>query len=456
MAAAGPTIIPFTDNPLTNASFMQSRLTAISVIAKYLWLLIWPLNLSCDYSFNQIHVATGSVRDWLACLIVLAIVSFAVAAHKRSTAGFFFAVLALVSFTPVSNLLFFTGSIMAERFLYVPSVGFAACVVMIAYAAARRANWPKAAPIVLSLVILAAGVRTWERNFDWHDDESLWTATVQAAPNSFKAHQNLAFALQESDPTHLNLPKAIAEDDKSLAILNPLPDSLNTPFPYSNAGAHYLTKGDILAGRAQSGSAESASAYQKALELYNRGIAIDKALNDAIRRKEASAGISAPRVGEIGAPELYGGIATAYLRLGQNQEASDAAAQALSFAPRDVAAYQLMAQSLLALDRKEDAAVALLQGLVLTGDQHLMPFLKQAYDHKLDPDGCAFIQTTDGTSLNGRCRVVHKDLCAASAAVIRSAAARADATLVEEARAEAVTKFGCSNDELSEDPPQPE
>jgi hypothetical protein len=112
-----------------------------------------------------------------------------------------------------------------------------------------------------------------------------------------------------------------------------------------------------------------------------------------------------------------------------------------------------MAKALLAMDRKEDAAITLLEGLVVTGDQNLIPFLQQAYDHKLDPNDCAFIQSAAGASLNGKCPVVQKYLCAASAAVIHSAAGHAEATLVQEARTEAVAKFGCSESELAEGPP---
>ncbi len=44
---------PFGDNPLIGASFWTARLTAVKVIGRYLILLVWPAQLSWDYSFNE-------------------------------------------------------------------------------------------------------------------------------------------------------------------------------------------------------------------------------------------------------------------------------------------------------------------------------------------------------------------------------------------------------------------
>src|SRR4029077_6414292 len=44
-----PTNFPYYDNPITGAGWLAGRLTALKVIGKYLGLLIWPAQLSCDY-----------------------------------------------------------------------------------------------------------------------------------------------------------------------------------------------------------------------------------------------------------------------------------------------------------------------------------------------------------------------------------------------------------------------
>ena len=43
---------------------------------------------------------------------------------------------------------------------------------------------------LLAAVALACGWRTWSRNPDWHDDLTLWSSTLAAAPGSAKVQSN--------------------------------------------------------------------------------------------------------------------------------------------------------------------------------------------------------------------------------------------------------------------------
>jgi len=126
MAASPPAEFPFTDNPIVGADWWTGRLTAIKVIARYLWLTIWPADLSCDYSFGQIPVASGDAADWLACVVVLAAAIAVVLLYRWNRAAFFLACFAFLNFVPASNLLFPIGTIMADRLLYLPSLGLLA------------------------------------------------------------------------------------------------------------------------------------------------------------------------------------------------------------------------------------------------------------------------------------------------------------------------------------------
>ena len=66
---------PFVDNPLVATGFWPARLTAIKVIGLDLWLLVCPLHLSCDRSYNQIPLAGwADTFAWLALAVVAAIV----------------------------------------------------------------------------------------------------------------------------------------------------------------------------------------------------------------------------------------------------------------------------------------------------------------------------------------------------------------------------------------------
>ena len=90
---------------------------------------------------------------------------------------------------PASNALFTVGFTVAERVLYIPSMGAA---LIFAGLLARLLAHPKARWGVLALLSLALAWRTRERNEDWRTSERLFAAGVAALPRNAKLHYNLA------------------------------------------------------------------------------------------------------------------------------------------------------------------------------------------------------------------------------------------------------------------------
>jgi hypothetical protein len=180
LAASPQARFPFIDNPLVHAGFVEGRLTALALMARYLWRLLCPITLSADYSWAQIPVFQGALSDWISLLAVAAVTGAVVWAWRTNRTQFFLAGFAAVTFLPGSNLLFPIGTIMAERFLYLPAIAFCAFVVL----------WfRRAGPAVLCLLVTTYAARTWVRNVDWSDDLHMAQATVQTSPNSFKARK---------------------------------------------------------------------------------------------------------------------------------------------------------------------------------------------------------------------------------------------------------------------------
>ena len=448
LAASGPPVFHFVDNPLLGASFIRGRLTAIAVIGKYLWLLVWPLKLSYDYSYNQIPIVTGNASDWMAWIVVLGVLIVAAAMYKRSRLACFFIGFAFICFVPVSNLLFFTGTIMAERFLYLPAIGFAGCLVLVADWIGRRTELRKFALVALCLITGALGVRTWERNFDWRTDLALYSAGARSAPNSFKIHDNVAVWMTQADPSASNLDRVIAEEEKSLAILDSVPNSLSIQYVHVNAGARYVEKGDSLLRPGANGQSpltpESTAAYKRGLQILLRGAAIDKALNERHRIAEIGRGKIDSQIPPIGIPSLYYYLAVTHLRLGDSQQAYDAATYARLLSPDYSDAYRVMGDSLLLANRNEDAAIALMQGLLITGDRKLFPLVQNIYKNGLDAKGCAFAQTPRGPTFNTACEIVRTDLCKASAELIRVLRQVQEPDVADKIKQRALTTTGCS------------
>jgi hypothetical protein len=193
-------LVPFGDNPLTGADFWTAKLTALQVIGKYIALFVWPARLSADYSYAAVPLFGGQPAEVAALAICVAAAILAILSYCANKGVFFYLVFFFLTLAPTSNVFLLIGSIMAERFLYLPSIGLAGCAVLAIHAFGRRLSprWPaapRAAWAVLGLAGLAFAARTYARNPDWRDDRSLWSSVVSTTPGSSKGHSVLAGTL---------------------------------------------------------------------------------------------------------------------------------------------------------------------------------------------------------------------------------------------------------------------
>jgi protein O-mannosyl-transferase len=244
--------VPFQKNPLVGAAFWPARLTAVKIIGKFLWLFIWPARLSADYSYNSVPLFQWS-GSWenLQALIVLALciagIALAIRLRRENKPLCFFIFFFFIALAPTSNLFILIGSAMSERFLYLPAIGLAGCAVVLIGAPSRFARkilWGAAA--VLCLVL---GVRTYIRNFDWHDEATLWTSVTRVNPDDALAHLNLGSALLEIPGRAQD---AIVEYQKAAQIYP------NYAEAHNNLGAIFLQTGRTT---------EAVAQYQAAVRL---------------------------------------------------------------------------------------------------------------------------------------------------------------------------------------------
>jgi tetratricopeptide (TPR) repeat protein len=421
LAQVSSLLISYCDNPLQGAGFLISRLTAIKVLGAYLYLLLWPAHLSPDYSYNQIPLSTWTdPKTLLALLVWIAIAAAASLAWRRARPAFFFIVFFAVTIAPVANLVILVGSIMAERFLYLPSIGFAGLVVWAALALRHRvpARWMAAA---LAIVCLALAARTWARNADWFDDRSLWASAVQVCPDSYKTHENLAMlALAEPQPDHS---AATREVERALAILDPLPDSRNMPGVDATAGQCYRTRGDL----------------NRALAVLLRGRNIARAWDAAFQARNRTDGKTVPAVGT---PPLYLDLGRVYSDLGQPEKALEAFREGRSIDPQP-AFFEEISRAYNGMRQPAQAAISLLEGLaVYSGKTALVNQLTELY-RSTAPESCALNRTGAAATINLNCPLVHDQMCTASTNMVAMLTAMHDPASAGAIAQNAAQNYGC-------------
>ncbi|XP_072233860.1 protein O-mannosyl-transferase TMTC2 [Leuresthes tenuis] len=100
-------------------------------------------------------------------------------------------------FIPATNLFFYVGFVIAERVLYIPSIGF--CILVAAGARALyirlRTRGCRALLLCLCMgLVLLNGLRTVQRNKDWSNEENLYKSGINVNPA--KAWGNLGNVLK--------------------------------------------------------------------------------------------------------------------------------------------------------------------------------------------------------------------------------------------------------------------
>ncbi|XP_030238584.1 protein O-mannosyl-transferase TMTC2 isoform X3 [Drosophila navojoa] len=98
-------------------------------------------------------------------------------------------------FLPASNLFFYVGFVVAERLLYLPSVGFC---LLVGYGVSKLLDRDSRTRrllllIGLGMLLVSFSVRTVQRNADWRDEESLFRSAITVNPP--KALGNLGSVL---------------------------------------------------------------------------------------------------------------------------------------------------------------------------------------------------------------------------------------------------------------------
>jgi tetratricopeptide (TPR) repeat protein len=383
LSSALPAEYPFLDNPIAGAGFWVGKLTAVKVLARYLGLAIWPVRLSSDYSYSEIPLIRGSLGDWISWLAVGGALAITAILWKRSRLAFFFAGFAFLNLLPASNLLFPIGTIMAERLLYLPLAGLMAAMVLAIDIRSRAFS------IGVAVIATAFAIRTWMRNSDWTDDKTMAMASVQTSPDSFKVHQLLAAVLLSDH----DIDGAVAEADRSVAILAPVPDALNSPRTWNLAAMCHRAKGD----------------YGETVRLASRAVAIDAASRAEYDRRH---GIQSPV--PASSADGYRTLASAYLHLGQAPQALAAGLQAQTIDPSNSGAYEEIADAYVALGKGEEGAIALAEGMLLANDRELLDQLLKLYQSGVDQKGCAVKAGPHGPTLNPACEIVMRDLCQAT------------------------------------------
>jgi len=175
-------------------SAFAGRLTAVAALADVVRLLVLPATLRVDYSPAERTIVRTLLDERFAlgllCLAAWTVLLLLAWRKGRKIEAFGLGWIA-IAFLPISNLLFSTGVLMAERTLYLPSVGF------VLAAGAALARLPESRlRLVIPIIVLAAAIRSGVRVPVWRDDFAVTQSILDDSPESYRGPARMAMIYQ--------------------------------------------------------------------------------------------------------------------------------------------------------------------------------------------------------------------------------------------------------------------
>jgi tetratricopeptide (TPR) repeat protein len=201
--------------PYLRLSPMQLAFAVPVVLARYVGKLVLPLHFNFFY-FTPPTLALNRVSVAAALLVVLIVALPFLLRAKQPLLAFGIAWFLLI-LAPALDINAVGENYFTERYLYIPSFGFAICAAWVWLWLLRksRAGPGRVAAWSALGVVLAFCVVQIERRIPiLHDDLRLYQTTVLASPNSARLQAGMALAYQQAG----NLPESIEHYLAAVAI----------------------------------------------------------------------------------------------------------------------------------------------------------------------------------------------------------------------------------------------
>ena len=197
-------------NPLRFVDVWTRIWTAFQIAFIYIKTVLFPIHLSASYHFNQVplvHNPLESLQSISGIILLTGFIFLSVTKRLKKTPIGIGAIIFLVSYFVISKFLFTAGEIMAERWMYIPSLGLALITAYLIHCLIKRHR--SAGLLILCVILLWYTSIIIPRNRVWFSKKTLYESMTRDSPRSAQAHyllgslyfyeKNYALAKQEID-----------------------------------------------------------------------------------------------------------------------------------------------------------------------------------------------------------------------------------------------------------------
>ncbi|XP_061816614.1 protein O-mannosyl-transferase TMTC1 [Nerophis lumbriciformis] len=196
------------DNPASVAPHLLTRILTYSYLLYFnTWLLLAPIVLCYDWQVGSIPLVESlcDIRNVASVLLAVVMVALCLncirSLQRQKSKEVLVGILFLVfPFIPATNLFFRVGFVVAERVLYMPSMGYCILVVHgLSRLSSLVGRWGTAfVSASMLLLLLLFSWKTFQQNQVWISREALFSSGIRTLPHNAKVHYNYANFLKDN------------------------------------------------------------------------------------------------------------------------------------------------------------------------------------------------------------------------------------------------------------------
>lgn len=178
-------------------SSYQYFINVFALFSQYLEKLLLPINLNAFHTFHPIS-SLFEIKGIISIIVGAAFTGIAFLSWKKNKSVFFCLALVAIPLIPVLYIPGVGENTFAERYLYLPSVGFVLLISLVLMWA--RVHMPGGAKGFAAIPLVITGIYsigTINRNKDWKDDYTLYSDMVRKSPDGAIPHANFGNILDE-------------------------------------------------------------------------------------------------------------------------------------------------------------------------------------------------------------------------------------------------------------------
>ena len=206
-------------------SSFQAILNLFPVLIEHTTRLLLPVKLNLYHLLNPVY-SLMEIRTILTLVLSLAISISLILLRKRSALYPLCLILFIIPLLPALYIPILDRAPIAERYLYLPSIGFALLGTLIIREITVKANLKKISikkPIILAFITLIAAysIISIQRNFEWKDEMTLLKANTRNDPDNYYLLSELGKTLNREGLIEEAIPLLRRSIERNLDRRNP-------------------------------------------------------------------------------------------------------------------------------------------------------------------------------------------------------------------------------------------